>query len=303
MSLAKTFVIYVAALFCILVITNLIVWNIKSNEIARVCTLERCQKYSVHSRQYTFPDLPHHKSSGTPYLLDVEFLFDERLLLKRIINMFDVMQVKVWPSGGTLLGLVRHGTILPWDDDCDLHTSNENIPLLFSQSFLDICRTFDLQILVISAVDKKKAITREGGGIRLRRRNTSMPVCDIFFVGTLCHPLTSTSFEEVKASQRRRHKHFKDTRPHNKVAKIDTWSGGDFRFTANFNNQEIWNIADVFPLQRREFDDISMWMPRNPEALLKKQYSDKCLEEIFVRNIMISHTYPFTDMDFVFKKL
>ena len=310
MSVHNKFAAFIIGLFIILIVINLVVWYVTSREIKVECYLSRGQQYKIRSRTYIYPDLPTAKGSATPYLLNENFMCSERALLKRIVNMFDTINIQVWPSGGTLLGLIRHKSILPWDDDCDLHTSNENIPFFFSQSFVDVCRIHDLEILVISAVDKNKALTREGGGIRLRRMNTNMPVCDIFFVGTFCDSLIdltkqkriSTKNTNLVPSQRERSKRYKDQCAFNKVAKIDTWNKGDYRFCPSFNKKEVWDIQDVFPLQKKIIDDIRFWIPNNPKALLTKQYNDKCLKEIYVRNSLISHAYPFTEMDFVFKK-
>lgn len=42
-------------------------------------------------------------------------------MLKDVHELFDVAQVEYWVAGGTLLGLVRHGGLIPWDDDLDVY--------------------------------------------------------------------------------------------------------------------------------------------------------------------------------------
>lgn len=304
-QLKFTFIILL--FFALVLIINGIVWHRRSKEIYTSIMLARGKPYRVRNRTYTYPDLPNAVGSSVPKMLNENILAQERNLLQRVLDMLDTIHISAWPSGGTLLGLIRHGCILPWDDDCDIHTSNENIPFFFSQSFVDVCKTFDFEILLLYGVDKTTALTREGAGIRLRRVGTSMPVCDVFFVGTFRHPLSKTNQKlhamELKSSHRSRCQNHKGSYTHNLVAKIDGWTNADYRFSPTFNKKEIWKVEDIYPLERTRVDGIDMWMPRNPKNVLVKQFGAKCLDEIYVRDSLISHNYPFTDMDFVFKKM
>lgn len=42
-------------------------------------------------------------------------------MLKDVHELFQSAGVEYWVSGGTLLGLVRHGGLIPWDDDLDVY--------------------------------------------------------------------------------------------------------------------------------------------------------------------------------------
>lgn len=41
-------------------------------------------------------------------------------LLKTITDIFDSNNIIYWIDGGTILGAVRHGCLIPWDDDVDI---------------------------------------------------------------------------------------------------------------------------------------------------------------------------------------
>ena len=48
--------------------------------------------------------------------------------LKNVIPFLEKWKVRFWAYGGTLLGCIRHGDIIPWDDDIDLgYIDDENI--------------------------------------------------------------------------------------------------------------------------------------------------------------------------------
>ena len=56
------------------------------------------------------------KFNGT--LRDIQLLYVE--LLRFVDNVCKKHEINYWLDGGTLLGAVRHGGFIPWDDDVDL---------------------------------------------------------------------------------------------------------------------------------------------------------------------------------------
>jgi len=55
-------------------------------------------------------------------------------LLAEIKRIFAKYNIEYWLDAGTLLGAVRDGKFIPWDEDIDLGTWHENIPKLISIS-------------------------------------------------------------------------------------------------------------------------------------------------------------------------
>ena len=53
-----------------------------------------------------------------PQLREVQ-LFDLQIL-KDVVRVCDNNNIKYMISSGTLLGAVRHGGFIPWDDDTDI---------------------------------------------------------------------------------------------------------------------------------------------------------------------------------------
>lgn len=60
---------------------------------------------------------------------DVNKLYD---LLQLVICELDKSKTEYTITGGTLLGAVRHGGLIPWDDDADLAILNKSIPQILN---------------------------------------------------------------------------------------------------------------------------------------------------------------------------
>jgi phosphorylcholine metabolism protein LicD len=48
-------------------------------------------------------------------------------LVYDIKRVFQIYQIKYWGIGGTFLGAVRHGGIIPWDDDADVGIDHKDL--------------------------------------------------------------------------------------------------------------------------------------------------------------------------------
>lgn len=66
---------------------------------------------------------------GTRTLQD-EHLAKTLGMLSAVSQALDAAGVRYWLEGGTLLGVVREGRLLPWDTDVDLATTDDQIPRL-----------------------------------------------------------------------------------------------------------------------------------------------------------------------------
>ena len=56
-------------------------------------------------------------------------------LAKKIVSQIEDLNIQYFPIGGTLIGALRHGGFVPWDDDFDLGMMREDY-----NNFLDFCK-------------------------------------------------------------------------------------------------------------------------------------------------------------------
>lgn len=75
-----------------------------------------------------------------------EHLLRQRQALRDLTKLFRRFGISYWLSSGTLLGVYRHGTFLPWDDDSDVVIPHEHAPRFKSRSFQEQAQAFDLHV-------------------------------------------------------------------------------------------------------------------------------------------------------------
>ena len=58
--------------------------------------------------------------NAPPQLTDAKTVRRVYALARDVTSALDALGVHYWTSGGTTLGAVRHGGLIPWDDDVDI---------------------------------------------------------------------------------------------------------------------------------------------------------------------------------------
>jgi hypothetical protein len=252
----------------VFLITNILLWR-HFSRCNFDCRIYAGDSYKIGNSIYKVPELPLH---GDAYVLKESFLLDQRELLISVTNMFTHGNIKHWMSGGTLLGFTRHKTFMPWDDDIDMHTPWSNREYLHSSKFATFADTHDLEVIFLFGGSLKYA-TRESAGVRIRKRNTSVPVCDVFFV------------QEMRDSP-------------NTFAKVDAWNKNQ----VTYNSKEQWGKELLFPLKKLEVDGMTLTVPQQPIPVLEQQYGKTAMTEMYARSIWFSHAYMFTFLGWVWNK-
>lgn len=247
--------------FTVLLVTNVILWgNISHRFYDR--GISAGEDYEVGGRTYTVPDIELRGSKAR--LLSEEFLTAQRELLIGVTRTLGGLKIDHWVSGGTLLGFRRHGTFIPWDDDCDVHTRWENREYMFSEKFRNDIGKGGLEAIYLRGASLNRA-TKEGAAVRLRRRGTVMPVCDVFFV--------------------------KPNEDGTRVEKVDSWRKTD---VVKASTKETWDNDVIFPTRWVDVDGMRLPFPNNSKVALEQQYGENVMNVMYARSAWFSHAYPYT---------
>ncbi len=235
--------------------------------------------YHVGERKYQLPLLPIkdacHRSLTSVPLLHQDIIERQRLLLQNLSKILKMQRIPWFVSGGTLLGFVRHGCMLPYDDDVDIHVLWPSRYYFWGPQFVNDCAKEGLEVFTMRGASLEWAWAfGNATGVRCRLKGFATPTCDIFFE----KPMSD-----------------------GKWSKIESWRRGGA--VVEPNQRETWSERDLFPIQTVTMDEgLLVNLPARPDRLLTTQYGDQVLSEIrFDGTILGSHAFYFSSIPFIWK--
>ncbi len=153
-------------------------------------------------------------------------------LMKDVHEILEKQKIDYWADGGTLLGMIRHKGLIPWDDDLDISIpledevkfQDEAIPLLEKLGYVVESSGFGYTITLSPASYQQASSER------------SLPKCDVFVV-------------TFKADQGIYHR-----------------KGARVKWPNNVTKDEL------YPLKKYQFGKIEIFGPHQPEPYLDRLY-------------------------------
>jgi hypothetical protein len=203
--------------------------------------------YILDGVPHTLAPLPRSPAGGGLYPLLKDGIARElKAMYVDFRRVCDALEIRCWASGGTLLGWVRHRGFIPWDDDIDLHLHRDDLATLRGAQGQALLRQAGLALAWMPAYRQEilKIMRPQHRAGELRH----YPFLDVLAVDTVEGELGTcgSSLEERRCGR--------------------------------LLQRERWREDDIFPLREETFEDVHMWLPRRPEALLRTQYGESVFQ-------------------------
>jgi hypothetical protein len=208
------------------------------------------------NREYTINGYKYHVSDKIEFKDNCVISYDQEHLdkLENSVNKVFRIMDKIcphdyWAVGGTLLGAVRHGSLIPFDDDMDIAITTKGYDLI-KEKMDSIKRKYGFDIL------------EHACGFKIYENDEI--VCDIF-VCDYINPKTmvySGPYFNGKSNY------------------------GMHTFIFPFIK---FKATDIFPLQRMKFGQITINVPKKTKKILINNYNKHCFTQIIPPKVVNFH--------------
>ena len=233
-----------------------------------------------------------------------EYNPDGSILRRQQVKMLDILlhvdkfckehNITYWLSSGTLLGAVRHGGFIPWDDDLDIEMLREDF-LRFKSLWKDsddyIMQTHenDLHYIMPYAKvrDTHSAIEEHSGGEHFKHKGIFIDIFALEYTHKFVNHQTHMRLRRIRkfGNRHKRNKFVDAVIALRKVLAFNSFK--IWRALSNlFPGQELRHTygtwcyrksrfeEDLFPLSTIKFEGHDFPAPNNTDAYLSKIYGD-----------------------------
>lgn len=134
-------------------------------------------------------DLSFYNAEGTPLrVMQLKMLE----ILDTVVAIFERNGIAYWLDGGTLLGAVRHGGFIPWDDDIDIDVPTSH----YKQALEALRKELPADMLIQKEgwikVRDRFSVIEEKGTEHLEHRGIFIDIFEAKSIGAQEHKLKST---------------------------------------------------------------------------------------------------------------
>ena len=240
-------------------------------------------------------------------LREAQFMMLE--ILEEVHRICEENEIEYFLIDGTLLGAVRHGGFIPWDDDLDIGMTRENYNKFKKVAKEELNHSFFLQ-----SVETDKEYKLYHIPLKVRKNDTlfeefgeeNEPYHRGIYIDVF--PYDKLSDNGLKAFVQKKvlgfliKGKFKNLKEEKSIKgtmrkviytvlkplsyeRLDTiahstlkWSEGSKRDTYNYGVELLWDKdfkeSDLFPLKKIVFEGKEFWAPNNPHEVLTNIYGD-----------------------------
>ena len=220
---------------------------------------------------------------------------------KKMTDFFDAHNLEYFITSGTLIGVVRHGGFVPWDDDFDvgmMRKDYERLKLILKENF--------------KSIDISKISVSKGNSIQVidsALKNSNGEI--LYYNGPKYTQIyQGESFKNCRLIEVFPHEYYKDeytlteykkymSTIKNQLGLIDSWQ--DMTDFLNLEIKNNKNVADkssfiyygvdslgsyivnptgpmsqdmIFPRKKVKFEGYEFWAPNDPDGYIRVQYPD-----------------------------
>lgn len=225
----------------------------------------RHRDYRIEHANYQIPDNVCINGNVEYYQENIDRLFTYfKLVIRHILEPY--CPNEWWIVGGSLLGVIRQGSLLPWDDDCDFAISK----IAFDNILVNLS-TINNSRFARGGKNEKNSFTiaEYFCGFKIYGAD-GFCVADLFLVEELeLKSKTKTNVSFTNYNERRL-----------------IYSGKSLMCHTFPFPQISFLSTDVFPLKKMHIMGITVNIPQKPKTILYNNYSNTCLKTIKLPNIL-----------------